>query len=115
MFLGMQKELVGVLFPHKLISALLAGSGHSKARALRASSKSMQTSTRDVDADPSLAGNLALTCPYSNLPSSIPLPTIPSETWLAHAARVREPHLNPTGSYELSATRLVLKGIFLGA
>ena len=31
---------------------------------------------------------------------SAPLPAIQSETWLVHA-KVREPHLNPPGSYEL--------------
>ena len=34
-------------------------------------------------------------------PKSVPLPAIQSETWLVHA-KVREPHLNPPSSYELS-------------
>ena len=32
---------------------------------------------------------------------SVPLPTIQSETWLVHV-KVREPHLNQPGPYELS-------------
>ena len=36
-------------------------------------------------------------------------PTIQSETWLVHA-KVREPHVNPPGSYELSASRPCFKG-----